>query len=590
MASFATRQWLKRESPGASGFLVRATASALALLAGLVAPSPAASPRDDLLALAPEDAGFCLIVNDLRGHTEKLRASNWVKSLAESPYAKELLQSPEARQLLAAKERLQKRLKISLDRLRDDILGDAVVFAYRLGPPDKPDQDQGLVLLWARDARLLTQVIEILNADLKEVQTRVHKNLKYVRRVEARGNDNYYYVDGSLLAFSTKEEVIRQVIDRILQQKARGNRTAGFLVEQLYRLGADKALAVVLLNPRAFDEHVRKSLTSSKDSAAFLYKSFFRYWQALEVLALSVSIPDDFEIKLAVKANPEKLPEPLRRFLTEASRPSELWRYFPSNALVAMAGRIDAVALADLLGDFLPAGMRQALAAKADQSLKASLDLDLTRDILPNLGPDLGFCITSPADTKILTPHVTGALRVRPGTKEKKVDRELFNGLNMAAVLISLSSSGTKEGPVKLRTAKQDQVEIKYLENDKLFPAGVKPAFALKEGYLLLATSPEAIRSFGKRDGADDKTEDVLLLRVSLKEWSRFLKQRREAFINHFREIQGHTREIAAHQLDTLVWALDLFDRLDLRQRTGSGMVTWTVRIKPAKPVEKTRE
>ena len=41
-----------------------------------------------------------------------------------------------------------------------------------------------------------------------------------------------------------------------------------------------------------------------------------------------------------------------------------------------------------------------------------------------------------------------------------------------------------------------DKVEIKYLANDKAYPPGLQPAFALKGGYLVLASSPEAIRRF----------------------------------------------------------------------------------------------
>jgi hypothetical protein len=587
MASFT----LSRPSHRAAGFFTRAVACALAACAGLAAPASAAGPRDSLLGLVPEDAAFCLIIQDLRVQAEKLQASAWIKSIAQSDFAQELLKTPEARKLLALKEHVEKRLKTSLDRIRDDILGDAVVLAYRLGPPDKPDQDQGLVLLWARDARLLSQVIDILNGDVKEVQVRVHKDVKYSRRLEANGHANFYYLEGPLLAFSTQEEMIRQVIDRLLERKAKGDsRAGGFLVEQLQRLGADKALAVVLVNPRAFDAHIRKSMASAKDAAAYLYQPFFRYWQALEGVALSISIPEDFEIKLAVKANPEKLPAALRRFLTQATRPSELWARFPPNALVAMAGRIDAVAFAEFLGEFLPAEARRAMSAQVNQALEASLGLNLTQDILPNIGPDLGLCVTTPEDNKTLIPHMIGALRVQPGSKKEKVDKALFNGLKSLAFMGVLAyNAGTKSSPLKLSTAMQDEVEVKYLENDKLFPAGLKPAFALKEGYLLLASTPEAIRTFGKSRETEKHSQDVPLLRASLKSWSTFLKNRREALIAYLTGKDGLDEETATRQVDSLVWGLSLFDRLELSQRTGAGMVTWTLRVVPAKDTSRKR-
>src|SRR5262245_31283406 len=96
----------------------------LAILTPAV-PALAASPRDELLRLVPEDVGFCLVISDLRGHTEKLLANPWVKKLCQAPLARAVASSPEFRQLQALEERVQKRLKVSLARLRDDVLGDA---------------------------------------------------------------------------------------------------------------------------------------------------------------------------------------------------------------------------------------------------------------------------------------------------------------------------------------------------------------------------------------------------------------------------------------------------------------------------------
>src|SRR5687768_6767289 len=68
----------------------------------IAAPCPAQTPlpRDELLRLVPKDFGLCLIVNDLRGQTEKWQASNWFKSLSSSALGRSLLAAPEVQDLL----------------------------------------------------------------------------------------------------------------------------------------------------------------------------------------------------------------------------------------------------------------------------------------------------------------------------------------------------------------------------------------------------------------------------------------------------------------------------------------------------------
>src|SRR5262249_55725107 len=154
----------RKAAPMSRTSFVSLAAVAAVTLAALAAPARAASARDDLLRLVPGDAGFCVVLSDLRGHTEKLLASSWVKRLREAPVVKALARAPETKNRRDGDGRLQKHLKVSFVRLWSDLLGDAVVFAYRPGPPDKMEQEQGLLLICARDADLLARVVKLLNS------------------------------------------------------------------------------------------------------------------------------------------------------------------------------------------------------------------------------------------------------------------------------------------------------------------------------------------------------------------------------------------------------------------------------------------
>jgi hypothetical protein len=524
-----------------------------------------------------------MVVGDLREHARKIKNAAWVKALHTAPFVQEIANSPEMRKFHEVEALVKKRLKVGFDQLRDDVLGDAVVFAYRPGPPNDPRGEQGVALIWARDPRLLAQVVDLVNTDLKKLDQRLHHGGKYFRRTERNGKITFYYLSGPMLAFSSQEAMLRQVIERSQEHKLNGaTKAGGSIFEHLRRLGADKALLALWFNPRAFDAHLASNLKAARGPQAFVLNRLFGYWKAMEGAALAVSLGKEVQVKLAVRAQPDKLPPAARRFFNEASKLSDLWGRFPADALLATAGCIDGVAFAAFVGDFLPAPARQAGLAGLSKGLEG-IGLDLEKDVLPALGPDVGCCVIAPTDKKVLIPSVTWALRVRPGPNKKRpVDQMLVGGLNSLAILAVLS----QPDHVRLRSTTQDKVEIKYLES-KAFPPGIQPAFALKEGFLLLASSPEAIRGFTKQPAARTTAAGVPLLRVSLAGWARFLKDRREAFIQHVAAKDHVSRYTAARQLDVVLWGLELFDQLELRQRTGSGMVTWSLALRPAGPGKK---
>ena len=82
--------------------------------------------------------------------------------------------------------------------------------------------------------------------------------------------------------------------------------------------------------------------------------------------------------------------------------------------------------------------------------------------------------------------------------------------------------------PLTLKTTMSGKQEVSHLESQAL-PPGVRPAFALKDGFLLLAGTPEAIgRFFGSaRRPRRFRKVTPPLLRVSFKAWRGFIQARR---------------------------------------------------------------
>src|SRR5262249_59683638 len=119
----------------------------VAALALLPAGLHAAAPVEELLRFVPADTAFCLVVRDLREHSAALLASPLAREARKTGLYATLARSAELAQVAKAEKFFETQLGLTFAQLRDDVLGDAVVLAYRPGPPGKPEQGQGLILV-----------------------------------------------------------------------------------------------------------------------------------------------------------------------------------------------------------------------------------------------------------------------------------------------------------------------------------------------------------------------------------------------------------------------------------------------------------
>jgi hypothetical protein len=575
----------------------RARAVVAALLLSLLSAAPlrAAAPREHLLRYVPETVGFCLVLNDLRGHGEALADSPFVAQFAKSPLGKELRAAAEFAQLEKVEKDLKRLLGLDLKQLRDEILGDAVVFAYRPGPPDQPKQEQGLILLHARDPKLLAKMIEQINAkqkeagELTETEEREHKGFKYVRRAEKK-DTNYYYLDGPVFLFSGQEEMLKQALDVASARKGDESPVA----RRFRELGGDKALLSLWINPRAFDGHFQASLTDKNktDAEVAFTKAFVPYWKALDNVVVSVALEKELKVRVGLQTRVADLPPAARTFLKEASKPSEVWRAIPDDAMFAVAGRLDAPSLFELLGSFMPEADRKSAREELNRTVAAALGRDdFFKDVLPHVGPDFGFYLSAPpADDKAWFPHAVLAVRVGDGGTPP-LDRSVVAAFNAyALVAVPAYNKAHPKEELKLKTVMQGQREVKYLVNDAGFPPGFQPALASHKGYVVLASSPEVLGRFADKfePGAAWKPPDeVPLLRASFKELRRWLKERQDVLTPIMAEQNKLTKEEAQQRMAHLLAGLEFVDRLEISHRATPGQVVFTMTLQTAQPLRK---
>ena len=363
-------------------------------------PLHAETPREQLLRYVPEKVGFCLVLGDLRGHSDALFESPFVEQFLHSPLGKALALSDEVKQLAKFETDLKDLLGVDWKQLREEILGDAVVLAYRPGPPGKPEQEQGLILLHARDAKLLAKLIEQLNArqkesgDLKTLEEKQYQGATYFQRTEKK-DTNFYYLDGSTLLFTGQENMLKEA----LAQKAAKKDAEALMTRRFRELGADKALLSLWVNPRAFDAELEANRTNKNKTAAetAFAAALTPYWKALDNVVVSLTLEKELKARIGLQTRMADLPATARQFLKEASKQSEVWSAIPDDALFAVGGRVDLAVLFELLGEFMPEATRKNARDDLNRSIAVALGKeDFFKEVLPNIGPDFGFYLSRP--------------------------------------------------------------------------------------------------------------------------------------------------------------------------------------------------
>src|SRR5262245_59982363 len=557
----------------------RAALAACVLMTLGIVPLRAQAPAPDLLALVPDDFGFCLTGDDLRGHWLRFEQAPWVKAFRQSPLGEALFSTPEFRELTKFQRDLEQHLEVDWPTVRDEIVGDDVVFAYRPPHADKKDE-QGLLLLRARQPDALERLIRNLNKvqlaarELKALESHQYKGVTYHRRVHEKGAPWWYLVQGSVFALASSEASVKAVIERPARPAA--VRTA------LRRAGAEGALAALWLNPRFFDADLKAKAEQSLGPDGRLFAGLLEHWKALDAILVTIDIHEDVELRLSLLARPGDLPAAAKDWFTRRGQTSELWQRFPENSIFTLAGRTDFRALADGMLELAPPAIRKFIVDAVTKKVDAAVGLDPLRDVLPNIGPDWGVCVL-PAQTGKDCPQAMFALAVKAGPKEAAVDKALFGAIQffVRLALFDHNNRSLDDAKIQMRTLRKGDVEIHYLTQDRQFPPGFQPAFALKDGYLLFATSPAAIEQFQRRTKtASAATDEVLMLRLAPSELAKLIRLHRDHVLDQMVQKNGQPKATAEQHLTALLGVLDLCRTVSLSQRNGDDQLAWIMRLR----------
>jgi len=549
----------------------------------LVVPAAAfAAPRDDLLRLVPDDYTFCVVVQNLRGLAKSDGDPAFLKGVAESPMLKQFQESPEAKKFQAVLETIFKDLQVTPEQVWNDILGDAIIFAYRKGPPEQKDKEDGLLLVQARDEKLLARLVDRINelqkkgGELKAVEP-VDAAGGYFRRVKAVETEkaDYYALRGHRLLFSGSEDLLKGMLAAL----DRGGAEEPALVRRMKQLGVDGHPVVWLINPRSFDTDLAASAKAGKPAEQWFLKEFANYWKAVDGLAFSMNFAPAVEIGLSLNVRKEVLPKAAARFFTEAGKKSPLWSRIPDDALFAFVGRVHFESLIATIGTFLTEPDRAKVLDGVVQAVRTFLESDELGPAIRGLGPDVGLWVTrpDPAD-KTWCPQGILAMKVADDQDGRLAEQAALRGLDFLARTACLS-----EKQLRIRSEKQGDVEVRYLTHTSAFPPGFRPGFSSKGGYIVVASSPQTIARFNPPTAAATDADEVPILRISSAGWKQYLKDHRAGLTQYLAEAKGLDAATLGQQIDSLMPLFDALDRVELVQRTGPDRLNLILRFKEAK-------
>lgn len=551
--------------------------SAIFVIGLIVAPTRAQeSAAAELIRRVPDDLGLCLVVHDLRGQLERWQKTDWFKLMEKNPLVAALLEKKEIQDLREFENILRQFLKFDYAMLRDDFVGDGVVLAYQPGQPDQGISEKGLVLLKPRKADSFEDVINAVNdaqmqsGEVKSLDERKHNGQLYTRRALDR-TSQYYFRKDNVFVFSNDEDLLKDVIARPIDGPAPRR-------DLWLKAGMNNAAVSAFLNPRTFDKELAKQVKAKSGTESAAFQKVIDIWKGLDGIFVSLHGDDTLELRLTILARPGTLPGKL--WANPGPPPVELWHRFPTDALISAALPVDFAGVFKQVQQLMPEKDVRGINDLVQNKVGAATGLNVLGDVLPNLGPDIGFCVSLPEGTAI--PQAIVALAVKPLPKERPADQAIAKAIAMGVGAGILAHNLNNPHPFKLEKITQGMIELTVVKNEKLLPPGVHPTYALKDGFLLVASSPEAIADFRVRETPPANGETPLV-RIAPRQWSRLIKTHRQEAINHLVLKNNEPLQAATTLVDGLSEGLNAFQSLTLSQRNAGGLAVWTLRLTPAK-------
>ncbi len=546
--------------------------------------SSCAEDPETLLRLVPDDMHLCVVLDNLREKSARSKDDDFLThALKNMPYLQSLANSPDADKLKKFQKQIQHELGITFEQIRDDLLGDVVVLALKQHNGEKGDnQDHKIFMIRARDEKLLATSFGRLNqmmkksGEIKEILTRKYSDYEYVERQRNKNGSatqDFCYLSGNLLIYSDQEAALKNVLDRLAEVHKKKNRFS-YWMQSKGRLGDPRALISIYLNPRAYDAEFQSSMKDAPRIDSSIRKEFYNYWKAIDGVCLALVLEKNLDISVSLDVRTGDLPVAARAFFAEFGKPSALWSVIPKDALFALSARLPPTAMAQVLAGFVDPSQRDEMQSALEVGLRPFLAENAkAADLLNGFEPDVGFWIQAPESaTSSWVPRAILALPTSSHEMGRTTQTTFHN-----VIQFMITAAQINDPQLKVHHSKHDGIDIKSLKHDKRFPVGFQPAFASKNNYLLVASSPSCIQQFRLPARQESKEGGVTpVCRISVTAWRQYLQEHKEGMAPFLEQSLGLPRGSGSQILTRLAENLRPFAALEIyvQGSKNKGVVT----------------
>ncbi len=571
----------------------------LAVVALAIWAAPAvAGPRDELLRVAPPDSALVILIQNARDHARNVSESPFAEWLPTTTVGKKILAAAELKQVREAVGNIATQLGTTPQAVLDDIFGDAVAFAFSPAPPGRPNEERAVILIRPRKPESLAKILETVNTlqtkggELKGVVRREHAGAEYFERQKTAGGPEFYCFRGDVFAFSSSEADVKAVIDRDKSAPPLAEKVPE-LVARMQKLGVADAAAVILVNPRPLDAEVKAKIAAAPPEMKRFLEKFAEVWAGLDSAAVYVTLDKHLEIGLSLRFQQEKLPADVKKFLAAIREPSTAEYMIPKDALFGIAGHVRAAELIDLVAALAPIepgkpGVKEWI-SKALGPVVGRNNLPL---VLDSLGPNWAVWAEPPAkdaqDTFL--PTLVAAIEINgDGESRLKAEKSLVMALEFGFLTARVAYNATHADQIELKEEKDPKTgaAIRTLVNEKGFPPGLRPSFAIKSGYLVLSTSPDAIKQFAPPAANSVPKGHTTLAKFNGTETRAYLQTHGAKLAKFLSDLGVGDEKTFRGHIESIAAVLELVDSVDIITRPDENGLQIAVRINTAKPLKK---
>ena len=382
----------------------------LLLLLALGAPARAV----DLATLVPDDIGMCFEVRDLTTQSKQFFGSELFRRLMEfSPTAKFLEDYVNRPRLIQVA--LAAKMGVSPDELNRKLMGKRSLLAIWPEQFRSAEDSQLLFLTETDDAdpqfarKLIDAFCEALDQPgvLVRADDVAYAGAEYRVRVIRRGDKRLEVCLAAiddLFVLASGETLMRQALDIRAEQPAAGGSLAQLTPyrEAHQRQQADTALSCIIFPQRWLDLVTERMDDDDEEPSyeASAKKVVLDSWRVADYWVFAIRAGERLSFESYLHFDPQRKPEWLEEMAGSTPAESNFLDHVPADAVVAYSGLLDVPEIGHLMligaasGDGLKLGnveeMRQATRG-------LMMGLDPIDDILPAMGPDVGFFISRTA-------------------------------------------------------------------------------------------------------------------------------------------------------------------------------------------------